>query len=272
MIRTSICLSVSFLLLVPASETLFGLGQDSVDQDSVSAAPVGGPLTGPPVLDAPFSAEATTTVKAHLRGGVKLDQTTTMRLFRDRAGRVRVEQYMEALEPAKTVSERAIRTIVDPDPEDPWVYGLDPVTRTARRMARSIVALTAGGRQGFAVPMGGVRFLDFRRALDATFWELPGTAATESLGPRQIEGVATIGRRGAVVLSGIKLVDERWESPELRLTIRATNTDPKIGTITYELKRIERTEPAAELFELPSDFTLFATMRSDDPWVIISRP
>ena len=189
MIRPTSCLPTLFLFLVAASGNLFGVGPAGS-----SVEPLGGRLAGPPVFEAPFSAEAITTVKAQRRSGARIEQTTTMRFFRDRAGRVRVEQRMEGLEPPRTVSERAIRTIVDSDADDAWVYGLDSVTRTARRLARSIVALTAGGRQGFAVPIGGVRFLDFRRALDARISDLAGIeAATESLGPRLIEGVVTTG-------------------------------------------------------------------------------
>jgi hypothetical protein len=264
MARTTSYMAICFLLLFVAS----GLGQDGFVVE-----PVGGPLTGPPVLDAPFSAEAITTVKARHRNGAPIDQRTTMRLFRDRAGRVRVEHLMEGLAPPRTSNERAIRTIVDPEPGDGWVYALDLVTKTARRLPREMVAMTAGGGQGFAVPTGGVRFLDFRRALDGHIWGLPGIeAATESLGPRQIEGIATIGRRGTINVGSIRLVDERWESPELRLTMRARSSDSRTGVVEYELKSIDRREPIPGLFELPPEFTLSSEATAEDGRLTLSRP
>jgi hypothetical protein len=263
--RATSCLRASLVFIVAASANLFGLGSDNE--------PVGGPLSGPTVVDAPFSAEATTTVKARLRDGTRIDQTTTMRFYRDRVGRVRVEHLMEGLPSPRTANERAIRTIVDPDPDDNWVYMLDPRTRTARGMGRSIMALMTGGGNSFAVPIGASRFIDFRRALDEPLGELIGMAATtESLGSRRIEGVATTGRRGTINVGNIRLEDERWESPELRLVIRARSIDSRAGVIEYDLKKIERREPLAELFELPSDVTLVRTAPVNDPWFTIGPP
>jgi hypothetical protein len=263
--RPTNCLGASFIVIVGASVNLFGLESDGK--------PVGGPLSGSTVLNAPFSAEAITTVKARLWDGTHIDQTTTMRFYRDRAGRVRVEHLMEGLPSPRTASERAIRTIVDPDPDDNWVYMLDPGTRTARGMGRSIMALMTGGGNSFAVPIGGNRFIDFRRALDEPLGELIGVAATtESLGSRRIEGVATTGRRGTIDVGNIRLEDERWESPELRLVIRARSSDSRAGVIEYALKKIETSEPRAELFELPPDVTRVTMAPVNDPWFSIGPP
>src|SRR5690349_10151302 len=54
-------------------------------------------LAGPVVADAPFSADATTTVTQVLGDGTRIEQTTTARFYRDRAGRVRREQTILGL-------------------------------------------------------------------------------------------------------------------------------------------------------------------------------
>ena len=46
-------------------------------------------LTGPVVTDAPFSAEATTTITQILGDGTRIEQRTSARFYRDRTGRVR---------------------------------------------------------------------------------------------------------------------------------------------------------------------------------------
>ena len=111
------------------------LGATALGQANLPAESIGGPLSGPPVFGAPFSAHATTTVHAILGDGSRLDQSTTDRSYRDSAGRVRVERPMSGLPLPATMSERHIRTVIDPDPGDGGVYTLDAQTRTARDCA-----------------------------------------------------------------------------------------------------------------------------------------
>ena len=63
------------------------LGATALGQATLPAESIGGPLSGPPVLGAPFSADATTTVHAIPGDGTRLDQNTTDRYYRDSAGR-----------------------------------------------------------------------------------------------------------------------------------------------------------------------------------------
>ena len=55
------------------------------------------PLSGPVVTNAPFSADAVTTVTQVLSDGTRIEQTTTARFYRDSAGRVRSEQTVLGL-------------------------------------------------------------------------------------------------------------------------------------------------------------------------------
>jgi hypothetical protein len=245
------------------------LGQVNLPRESI-----GGPLTGSPVVGAPFSADATTTVRATLGDGTRLDQSTTDRYYRDSAGRVRVERLMAGLPAPATMSERHIRTIIDPG--DGNLYTLDAQTQTARPAPRSLLGMTAGGSRGFSVAVGGVRFLDFRRAGDLLSADPGGftDVRDEPLGSRRIEGVETTGRRITLVLpSGyrgnakpIEMIDERWESEELQLLVQSWHSDTR-STIEYRLSNIRRTEPPANLFEMPPGYTVDASSTSHDAWM-----
>lgn len=243
----------------------FGQGRDPADE-------IGGPLTGSVVLNAPFSADATTTVRLTFRDGTKLEQSTTARYYRDSVGRARVEFLMNGLEAAKTMAERHIKTLIGPTaPEGRGVFILDAETRTARNLPRYFLADAAGGESEFAVPIGGVRFVTFRRAQDLLNRNLPGEPVSyaeqkESLGSRRIAGVETIGSRVTMTIpvgqwrndKPIELVDERWESSELKLLIAAQFSDSRTGDVEYRLANIRRVEPPPDLFEVPADYTLDA--------------
>jgi hypothetical protein len=252
------------------------LGATALGQANLPAESIGGPLSGPPVLGAPFSADATTTVHAILGDDTRLDQSTTARYYRDSAGRVRVERPMNALPAPVTISERHIRTIVDPDPGDGGVYTLDAQTRTARSAPRSLIGMTAGGSREFLVPVGGVRFLGFRRAGDLLSAEPDAFADVrgESLGSQRIAGVETTGRRITLIVPAgyhgntqpIEMIDERWESAELNLLIRSWHSDRR-STIEYRLSNIRRIEPPAHLFEMPPDYAMDVLSTPGDPWL-----
>ncbi len=71
-----------------------------------------GPLTAGPIADAPFSAVATTIVRRSLPNGTRIDRTATAGYFRDRLGRVRVEQALLVWDEAQPQpAERGLVTI-----------------------------------------------------------------------------------------------------------------------------------------------------------------
>lgn len=127
----------------------------------------------------------------------------------------------------------------------------------------SFAGLTVGGGDTFAVPLGWARFLVFHRG--HRFKERVGLGSDaieeESLGSRQIEGVETTGRRITTTIPAgqwdndrpIQTVDERWESPELKMVVYSRQTNPRTGGVEYRLTNIRRTEPPADLFVLPAD-------------------
>ena len=47
---------------------------------------------------------------------------------------------------------------------------------------------------------------------------------------------------------------ERWMSPELEIVVYARSEDSEIGVLEYQLTGIDRAEPHARLFDVPSDY------------------
>jgi hypothetical protein len=229
----------------------------------------GGPLTGPPVLDAPFSADATTTVRQTLPDGTRVERTGVARYYRDRAGRVRIEHMIVGLDPLNSAPKGQVRTIIAPDPRNGGVYTLDDATRTANPSPRFMYDLAVGGGGTYALPLGGPRWA----SLVFTRTRFPdGSANEEQLGTRQVSGIECVGRRISLTTSVVttdnigpaEIIEERWESPELKLLIYSTSSDPRTGTIEYWLTNVRRADPAADLFTIPDNYLIAST--GDNGW------
>jgi len=249
------CISAVLALAATATATAFG-------QTKLPAESIGGPFTGARVVGAPFTAEATTSVQAILGDGTRLDQTTTDRYYRDSAGRVRAEKWIGL--PAPTiVSERKIRTVVDAE-RFGAVYLMDAQTRSKYLFPRSFIGRATGGGRWFDVYIGGVQFVSFRRAGDLLSVDPDAfvDVRAESLGNRRIAGVDTTGRRITIITPAgyrgndkpSEIIDERWESAELKLLVQSRHSDSR-SSIEYRLSKIHRDEPPAHLFEIPPDYT-----------------
>jgi hypothetical protein len=275
-------------VILAAATPMVGAWQEPPWQEPADG--IGGPLTQSSVLNAPFSADAITTTRLSFSDGTTLAQSTTARYYRDRIGRARVEFLMNGLAPATTRFERHIRTIVRPDPNTGRIRTLDAETRTVHVLPRFMVAFAAGGAWEFAVPVGGVRFVTFRRAQDILARNLPGDPVNyveqiESLGTRSIAGVETTGRRVTMTIPAgqwraagqwsdkpIELMDERWESKELQLLIAAYFSDSRTGAVEYRLANVRRVEPPPELFVIPADYTVEGTAEVvPDGWISVTR-
>jgi hypothetical protein len=230
-------------------------------------------MAGPLVTGAPFSADAATTVVQTLGDGTRIEQHSTAKFYRDGTGRVRREQTIIGLDALNPSASPATVITFDSVPGDPMPYVLDPVARTARQMPRGVASsplsgwltgvtyrMTAGrggdlvdtviNFQGLTIPRRGVPN-DLR-------------PTEESLGTRQLEGVKATGIRTTTTIPqgrigndrSIQITDERWESAELGVLILSRYSDPRTGVVEFKLTHISRTEPRADLFALPSDYTV----------------
>ncbi len=195
-----------------------------------------------PVFDAPFSAEAVTAWHPPATSG-RPELRVTARYYRDRAGRVRVD-FVEGMSQERVIITRGA--------ESREAYELDTANRTAFKTVRGHVAhLVAGGcGDWFQVPVSMNRFVSFRG--------MP--LHEESLGTRSVEGVQVLGTRfntrPPLTFNGMMLPGERWVSPELKVVVYSRLEDSVVGVVDYQLRKISRTEPPADLFEVPTDYTV----------------
>jgi hypothetical protein len=86
----------------------------------------------------------------------------------------------------------------------------------------------------------------------------------KSLGTQTIEGVEATGTQTTVTIpagaigneQAIKIVSEQWYSPALQVVVLSKRSDPRTGEMVYRLTQLDRGEPAAALFQVPSDYTI----------------
>lgn len=201
---------------------------------------------GEPVTGAPYSADITTEILQQLADGNRIERRTTSSVARDSEGRVRREQQLAAIGPILPQGAPQIVTINDPIAK--VHYSLDAARKVAIQSPMMFTKRIEGAVRGFPPTKSA---------------EIPD-ARTEALGTREIEGVQAEGSRTTVTIPAgaignvapIEMVSERWFSPELKTVVLSRRSDPRFGETTYRLERIVRTEPPAELFQVPADFTI----------------
>ncbi len=84
------------------------------------------------------------------------------------------------------------------------------------------------------------------------------------LGVKDIDGFSAQGRRTTTTIptnqvgnnKPIEIIDEFWESTELKVLLRSLHRDPRTGDIEYALTKISRAEPPASMFTVPSGYTI----------------
>ncbi len=242
--------------------------------------PIGGPFTGPTVPGVPFTAEATAELMPSSTGGATGIRVES-RYFRDSTGRVRLEQTIPGVGSA---TSPAVYAVVHTVATESLVHVLDPATKTYRHNGRSMYSTGFGGF-GLTVAVTPVRYRTYQfhewrhGELGGPGYERASGIVETPLGTKQMEGLTVVGRRfTATVLSGTKenggtvdIVDEVWESPDLRLVIASRTTDPRSGVLDYRVTKIRRTEPAANLFEIPLDY-LERPKTSDENYLFLYEP
>jgi hypothetical protein len=205
--RTGSLLAIVAALAAPAN------GQDY--------ARLGGPFARVLVLNAPFSAEATTRVQEVSPDGTARLHTVTARYYRDSQGQVRAE-VDTPWGPYVVVASQG--------PERVEFYVLDLSKRTYRSAAYGIAADLFNGEDGVALPIGKVCF------------EYP---------PHVVAGVSDAERLRAVnaqVSPDLGIVTASHRFDEITsVDSKATNIR---RSVDYELTNIRREEPPAKLFEV----------------------
>jgi hypothetical protein len=176
----------------------------------------------------------------------------------------RMEIKMRSADKLKTVDLDIMRT-EEREPGSPEApLAPPPPTRERKEVeSRSFVFTTP------APPPPGVAEGSLPPGEGATEFHFSGHTSkaetkTEKLEPRSFDGVQAEGVRNTTTIPAgeigneqpIQIVNERWYSPELQVIVMTRHSDPRFGETTYKLTNIQRGEPSAALFQVPSDYTL----------------
>jgi hypothetical protein len=216
---------------------------------------------GKVVTGAPYSAVAVTEIKQTLADGNVIDRKIQSNVYRDGQGRTRRETTFTGVGPLVASGQpRSMISIHDPVASTAYVLHAD--TKVAEQLP--------------VPPKGPKNPENLQDRFEARFQQeiADGTLKKEDLGTHTINGISSQGTRYTRIIPAgqigntnpITVVNERWYSSDLQLVVKIVRIDPRLGQVTYTLTNIQRTEPAASLFTVPSDYTVKqASMRGRGP-------
>ena len=200
------------------------------------------------VTGAPYSADVTTTMTRTLADSNTIQHTTTGQVARDSQGRT---YSMETVTGGMLGQNGPKTFIFISDPVAGYTYTLNPTTKTAMR--RAIHTPNTAMGSGSASP----EFSGKTRPANPN-------AVQADLGTQLLNGVNATGKKTTRTIPAgtmgntlpIISTSETWFSPDLKVVVASTRNDPQQGTESYALTNIQRTEPPATLFQVPSDYTI----------------
>jgi hypothetical protein len=209
------------------------------------------------VSNAPYSAVGVTETKQTLQDGNSIDRKVSSNIYRDSQGRTRRETTFSGVGPL-TASGQPRSVVMIHDPVASTGYVLHPDTKVAEQLPSP----PGGSKRG-----GGLQG-KFEARIQQEIAN--GTLKKEDLGTQTIDGVSAQGTRYTRTIPAgqigntnpIIITTEQWYSADLQVVVRSVRSDPRFGQTTYNLTQIQRTEPAASLFAVPTDYTVKqATLR-----------
>jgi len=202
-------------------------------------------LAGKTVTGAPFSASISTQETETLTDGNKIERSATGSFARDTQGRTRRDMTLPAIGPWAASGKTPPKMSFINDPVAGTGYVLEANTKTARQMKAH-----NHGPDGAKAS-----------SMEARFQK---NTTTESLGTQTINGVSAQGTRTTRTIPAgeignekpIVIVTEKWYSTDLQAAVMIKRTDPRMGESVFQLTNIQKQEPAATLFQVPSDYTV----------------
>jgi len=206
---------------------------------------------GKVVTGAPYSAIAVTETRQTLADGNTISRKVQANVFRDGQGRTRRETTLTGVGPlAATGASRTFVRIYDPVAGTAFVLHQD--TKVAEKLR-----VPPGGRKSPANLQG-----KFNARMQEEIAN--GSLKKEDLGVQTINGISAQGTRFTRTIPAgqagnakpIVITNERWYSPDLQMVIKTVRNDPRFGETAYTVTNIQKQEPAAALFAVPSDYTV----------------
>ena len=218
---------------------------------------VGGMRGGKVVTGAPFSAVSVTTMSHSLADGTKISNTIKVTLYRDSQGRFRKEGSMPPVGDISSDQPRSFIAISDPVALKGYL--LNPDKKIAH-----VASLPNRGHKGGKGGTPAAADAAGPNAEGEREWGNNPNVTKTSLGAQTINGVSAVGTRYTRVIPAgeigndkpITITREVWYSNDLQMVVQTKHSDPRYGDTAYTLTNIQRTEPAANLFTVPSDYTL----------------
>jgi hypothetical protein len=206
---------------------------------------------GKVVAGAPYSAVGVTETTQTLADGTTIDRKIQANIFRDGQGRVRRETTLPVIGPL-VASGKSNSFVMIHDPVAGTAFILHPDTKIADQLPAP----------GHGKNNPGALRDKFEAHIQQEIAN--GNVKKDDLGTQTINGVSVQGTRYTHTIPAgqigndkpITAVTERWYSADLQVVVKSTRTDPRFGTTTYTLTNIQRQEPAATLFAVPSDYTV----------------
>ena len=217
--------------------------------DAIGFVAFEGGVSGKTVTGAPFTASFSTETTQVLADGNQIQRSTTGSLARDSQGRTRRDTTLPAIGPWAASGQPAPKFSFINDPVAGAQYTLDENRKVAHKMSAEV-------HEGHVFN---------RRALGATFAdEQQKETTTTSLGTQTINGVSATGTLFTRTIPAgeignqrpIVITIEKWHSAELQETVMTKRNDPRMGETVFQLTNVQRTEPAAALFQVPPDYTV----------------
>jgi hypothetical protein len=231
-----------------------GMGHDEIEEGKL-------------VKGVPMSGEMVVTRDRTLADGNNIHTQNQTLIYRDSQGRMRREIGFELNTPSTGAAKRTMIAIMDPVSGNR--YMLNPENKTAHQMPLHPGKPGSGAPDAMHGRMGvGPGTAEAMHDMPGKVW-IGSNAAnlkTEQLGTKTINGLQALGTRmtrtipaGEIGnLNPIEVVTERWYSSDLQLPLLTTHNDPMMGTMTIKLVNINRGEPDASLFQVPSDYKLIS--------------
>ena len=202
------------------------------------------------VTGAPFSATFSTESTETLGDGNQIKHTSTGTIARDSQGRTRRDMTLPAFGATAVAGRAAPHVTFVNDPVAGTRYILEADTKTARQMPPP-PDKSEFARQGHTGAGGAGPAAD-------------KDVVTTSLGTQTIGGVTAEGTRYTRTIpaeqignaKAIVIVTERWYSADLQMVVMTKRSDPRSGDTVFQMTGIARTEPAANLFQVPADYAV----------------
>jgi hypothetical protein len=208
---------------------------------------------GPKVVTgAPMTSVVEVTHDSTLQDGNTIHTQQQSTVYRDSQGRVRREVPFEFMTP--TTGKTSGTMIIIMDPVAGTRYILNPQNKTAHQMPLHPPKPPAASAEG-----------------EPPAKPVDPNVATVDLGSKTILGLASTGTRVTRTIpagqignaKAIEVVTERWMSTDLQIPMSVTHNDPMMGTMTSQVTSVTRGEPAATLFQVPSDYKVVTGKQGD---------